>query len=121
MSALDETFVTRPPDGVVFSELPVPVKLSLWHVNNGGRNLRRWVASHDGVFIRVMNAQEPVGFGGKLEGHVSITIASSDDFEVPPMRLATDMECGWVLYFLGLDADMVKAEHSDGCCHFWYA
>ena len=87
--------VTRPPRDVVFEELPVPIKMSLWHTNNGGKNLRRFVAKHGNEFIRVMSAQEPVGVGKSLEGHVSVTIAESDSHGAPPSDIATENEQGW--------------------------
>ena len=117
--ASEHGVVTR-PSGMSFDELPVSITMALWHTNNGGRNLRRWVAKNDGDFIRVMSANEPVGAGGKLEGHVSITVARSEHVDTPPSRMPTPAECDSVLEFLGLDATNVKPEHSEQCCHFWY-
>ncbi|HUT91919.1 MAG TPA: hypothetical protein VMY37_20660 [Thermoguttaceae bacterium] len=75
-----------------FSRLSVPYALRQDHERRGGRELRRWVAKVPDGVVRVLAGREPIGKGGRLLWHVSVSIAASPGVLEPAFRSPTDRE-----------------------------
>lgn len=75
-----------------FVRLSVPYHVRQDHERRGGRELRRWVARVPDGVVRVLAGREPVGKGGGLLWHVSVSIAATPSVLENACRRPTDQE-----------------------------
>ena len=77
---------------LIFIRLRVPFHLRLDHEQRGGQDLRRWVAKTGDGEVRVLAGREPIGDGGRLAWHVSVSIAKNPGVLERAFRRPTDQE-----------------------------